>query len=251
MTRMPKVLLVIPCYNEAERLPAQSFIDFSAEHPDISFLFVNDGSTDHTQGVIDGLSTLKPAQFSSLALERNLGKAGAVRLGMLEAVKGDAEYIGFWDADLSTPLDEISRFVHLYQTIPDTIMLAGSRVKLMGRSIRRRASRHYLGRIFATVASMLLDIEMYDTQCGAKLFRRSRDTERLFLQPFHSRWLFDLELILRIRNQVGAPGRHPMDTLIHEVPLNTWRDVSGSRIPYPYFFWAFFDLLSLRLRYPR
>lgn len=242
-----KALLVIPCYNEAERLPVEDFLAFNAQHDDIGFLFVNDGSSDDTQGVIDRLAARVPAHFSSLTLARNQGKAEAVRAGMIQALAQDVEYVGFWDADLSTPLDEIPRFMDRYRSMPDRVMLAGARVRLMGRTIERRAVRHFLGRVFASAASLLLDIRMYDTQCGAKLLRRTPETENLFLQPFRSRWLFDLELIMRIRDQEGSRRNLPIDSLVYELPLNTWRDVSGSKISYPYFFWAFFDLLLLRL----
>lgn len=244
-----KALLVIPCYNEAQRLPVEDFLAFNAQHDDVGFLFVNDGSSDDTQGVIDRLAARVPAHFSSLTLARNRGKAEAVRVGMLQALAQDVEYVGFWDADLSTPLEEIPRFMDRYRYMPDNVMLAGARVRLMGRTIERRAVRHFLGRVFASAASLLLDIRMYDTQCGAKLLRRTPETDELFQRPFRSRWLFDLELIMRIREQDGSRRQRPVDSLVYEVPLNTWRDVSGSKISYPYFFWAFFDLLLLRLAY--
>ncbi|MDZ7840270.1 MAG: glycosyltransferase [Gammaproteobacteria bacterium] len=244
-----KALLVIPCYNEAERLPVEDFLEFNAQHDDIGFLFVNDGSSDNTQGVLARLAARMPAHCSSLSLTRNRGKAEAVRAGMIQALTREVEYVGYWDADLSTPLDEIPRFMDRYRSMPDRVMLAGARVRLMGRTIERRAARHFLGRVFASAASLLLDIRLYDTQCGAKLLRCTPETGDLFLHPFHSRWLFDLELIMRIRQQEGTRRQLPVDSLVYEVPLNTWRDVSGSKISYPYFFWAFFDLLLLRLAY--
>ena len=65
-------------------------------------------------------------------------------------------------------------------------------------------------------------------------------------QPFQSPWLFDLELILRLRRYHRGT---PLNVLIHEAPLNTWRDISGSKVSYSYFIWAIFDLLALWLRY--
>lgn len=247
MITMPKVLLVIPCYNEADRLPADRFADFAAQSDDFVFLFVNDGSTDGTQGVLDALAARNPRRMMSMNLDRNRGKGEAVRRGILEGLESEPAYIGYWDADLSTPLEEVPRFVDLYQDRADKVVLAGARVKLMGRDIRRRATRHYLGRVFATIASVLLDIPMYDTQCGAKLLRCTAGTRALFEEPFHSGWLFDLELILRMRRQAGTPA----DSLIYEVPLNTWRDVGGSKVRYSHFPRAVFDLLALRFRYPR
>jgi len=245
---MPNTLLVIPCYNEAHRLPVERFAAFSARHVDIGFLFVNDGSTDDTQSVIKNLVDRNPSLFFSMSLEQNRGKAQAVRAGILEAMKRNPQYVGFWDADLSTPLEEAVRFVELYGRMPEKALLAGARVKLMGRAIERRAARHYLGRIFATFVSFLLDIQMYDTQCGAKLFRRTSTTEAIFGPAFHSRWLFDVELVLRLRRAL-APDGVSIDSRIYEVPLNAWRDVSGSKVSYAYFAWAIFDLLMLRFRY--
>lgn len=242
-------LVVVPCYNEAARLPVEQFTQFAETHDDIGVLFVNDGSTDRTGNVIGELAQRNPARFSSLSLPENQGKAEAVRRGVLEAMKREPEYVGFWDADLSTPLEELPRFIELYRGMPDRFMLSGSRVKLMGRTIERRAVRHYLGRIFATAVSALLGIPMYDTQCGAKLFRCTPMVASAFESPFHSKWQFDIELILRVRRRLAAGGGPAIDSLIYEVPLNTWRDVEGSKVSYAYFLWAGFDLLSLYWRY--
>lgn len=245
MTAGPKVLLVIPCYNEADRLPADRFEAFAARAPDVAFLFVDDGSTDATRDVLDGLARRRPAQLGCLPLPDNQGKGEAVRRGILKGLELEPEYIGFWDADLSTPLEEVPRFVSLYRDRPDRLLLAGARVKMMGREIERRAVRHYLGRAFATVASLLLDIHMYDTQCGAKLFRRRPGTRDLFDRPFLSGWLFDLEMLLRMRRQAGTA----LDALVYEVPLNTWRDVPESKVRSWHFLRAVLDLVRLRLKY--
>lgn len=242
---MPEVLLVIPCYNEAARLPAGRFADFSARHDEITFLFVDDGSTDGTRQVLEELSARNPDRLLVTGLERNWGKGEAVRQGLLKGIDLDPEYIGYWDADLSTPLEEVPRFVGLYRDKPNRIVLAGARVKMMGRDIQRRAVRHYLGRVFATAASLLLDIPMYDTQCGAKLLHVTSQTRALFQDPFRSGWLFDLEMMLRMRRQTGRP----LEALVYEVPLNTWRDVGGSKLASTDFARAVLDLVALRLQY--
>ncbi|MDG2026693.1 MAG: hypothetical protein P8J50_06260 [Acidimicrobiales bacterium] len=71
----------------------------------------------------------------------------------------------------------------------------GSRINLLGRPVSRRLHRHYLGRVFATFVASGLHLGVYDTQCGAKVFRNCEDTPRLFTEPFFAGWIFDAALI--------------------------------------------------------
>jgi dolichyl-phosphate beta-glucosyltransferase len=124
----------------------------------------------------------------------------------------------------------------------------GSRVQLLGRSIRRRAARHYIGRVMATITAASMGVAVYDTQCGAKLFRAGPGTRALFEEPFMSRWLFDVELIMRIL--VAQPHTEP-GTLVREVPLAEWTEVPGSRVSMTDGFRALADLQRIRRRYGR
>jgi hypothetical protein len=129
-------------------------------------------------------------------------------------------------------------------------MIIGSRVKLLGRHIERRPSRHYLGRFFATAASAVLGLAVYDTQCGAKLFRASSAIS-FFQQPFCSRWIFDVEIIARlIQARRGKESRQP-EQVIYEVPLLAWKDIPGSKLKYSDFVRAAWELLRIRNRYLR
>ena len=169
---MASAAIVVPCYNEEKRLDVASFRDFSDPSHSITFLFVNDGSTDEALcELLQSLQAADPNKFSVLSLPQNQGKAEAVRRGVLTAIESQPDYVGFWDADLATPLHAIPKFVDLAESRPDLEMIMGSRVKLLGRKIERRRSRHYLGRVFATAVSTILGLDVYDTQCGAKLFR--------------------------------------------------------------------------------
>src|SRR3954447_8476381 len=168
---MAECVIVVPCYNEARRLDRDAFRALASGNPAVAFLFVDDGSTDGTPAVLDELGREDGGRFLTLHLERNRGKAEAVRRGILHASRLGHRSVGFWDADLATPLEAIPEFIAVLDAHPEILMVLGSRVRLLGRRGERRAARHYLGRVFASVVSLMLDLPVYDTQCGAKLFR--------------------------------------------------------------------------------
>ncbi len=220
--------MVVPCYNEAERLPEQTFLKAAASFPDLHFLFVDDGSSDATEKVLQRMSDQMPHQIQSMRLAKNSGKAEAVRNGMLKGLQtAGYDYLGFLDADLSSPPEEI---LHLkdYSAFRggSHVFLFGSRIKLLGSAIMRNQSRHYFGRIAATAASVTLALPVYDTQCGVKLFRREVCLN-LFGQPFLSRWLFDVEIFFRLKALFEAAEFREK---ILEVPLRVWKETPGTKL---------------------
>jgi glycosyltransferase involved in cell wall biosynthesis len=248
---MAETIIIVPCFNEGRRLPVECFESFAKGHPGVRFLMLNDGSTDDTLEVLRRMEDRNEAQFSALDVQPNQGKAEVVRRGLLTAFKEEARYAGFWDADLATPLEAIPSFVDLLERRPDLEMVFGSRVKLLGRSIERSAVRHYLGRVFATAASLTLGLAIYDTQCGAKLFRSTPGVVELFKEPFITRWIFDVEVIARlIQARRGTNLRQPKD-VIYEFPLHTWHDVAGSKVKPIDFPKALFETLRIHRRYLR
>ena len=136
-------------------------------------------------------------------------------------------FAGYWDADLATPLDAIAEFLTAFDRRPEVDIVIGSRVKLLGRDIHRSPFRHYSGRVFATAASMALGISVYDTQCGAKIFRVTDRTRRVFRDPFMSKWIFDVEILSRYVAEVGTDRA---DERIYELPLARWTGVAGSKL---------------------
>jgi hypothetical protein len=124
-------------------------------------------------------------------------------------------------------------------------------VQLLGRSIRRSSLRHYLGRLFATLASETLGLPIYDTQCGAKLFRAGPETRVLFAETFLTRWLFDVELVARLIESTGERGHARALEAIYELPLESWHDVGASKVRPLDFLRSGLDLLRIRRRYRR
>lgn len=241
--------IVIPCYNEEIRFPFDQFTAFVAANPAIRFLLVNDGSKDNTLDVLRRARAGREEQVDVIDQSANGGKGEAVRAGVLAALKREGcLYVGFWDADLATPLEMIGELAAVLASRPEVAMVFGARVKLLGRRVERRAIRHYLGRIFATVVSLALRLPIYDTQCGAKIFRVTGGTNELFAEPFCSRWVFDVEIIARFIRQ----RRYDMNSVqssIYEFPLPEWRDVAGSRVRPGDFLKAFGDVVKIYSRY--
>lgn len=244
-----RTTIVVPCFNEAQRLDVDAFERFAATEPGVCFLFVDDGSTDETLRVLRALEARCPERVSVLEQRLNGGKAAAVRAGVLAALRDRPDFIGYWDADLATPLDEIPRFLEVLAQRPECDVVFGSRVQLLGRAIERRAVRHYLGRVFATIASWTLGLPIYDTQCGAKVFRATPALEELFARPFQVNWTFDVEIVARlVEAHRSGRGRPPAEG-IYELPLRAWRDVAGSRVRPSDFPRAIFELLRIRRLY--
>ncbi|MCK7496488.1 MAG: glycosyltransferase [Comamonadaceae bacterium] len=146
----PTLVLVVPCFNEEARLDVRAFLDFAASRPAVRLTFVDDGSGDRTPGILDGLRAQAPDAVDVIHLPANQGKAAAVREGILAGLRREPDLVGFWDADLATPLSAVDDFLALASKRPEIDIILGSRVMLMGRDIRREAWRHYLGRVFAT-----------------------------------------------------------------------------------------------------
>jgi len=238
----PQLALVVPCHNEAERLEPEAFLRFLSTHPDVQLVFVDDGSDDRTAAVLEELRAAAPASITTLGHSPRRGKAEAVRAGILAGLAQRPALVGFFDADLSTPLSAIDDFLALLHRRPDVEFVLGSRVKLMGRDIRRKAARHYSGRVFATAVSLVLDLPVYDTQCGAKILRVNAATATLFAAPFHRGWIFDVELIERYLRLPVAPGEPPRRDGLYELVLPAWHDRPGSKLRWHDFARAMVDL---------
>ncbi len=240
--------IVVPCYNESTRLPVDEFERFLDSDQEGSVLiFVDDGSRDQTAEILERIRKNNVDRVVVLQLPVNRGKAEAVRFGINYALEQYLPFVGFWDADLATPLAAIASFVDLLRNRPELDMVFGARVRLLGRQIERRANRHYMGRAFATAASLALRLPIYDTQCGAKVFRCTPQMRTVFAKPFMSRWIFDVEIIARYISVMKSPDeatRH-----IYEFPLTSWVDVQGSKLGPHDFVRAAYELARIGLKY--
>lgn len=242
IARRQRPVVVVPCFNEELRIDEGAFLGLPRS-VGVDLLFVDDGSTDGTAGILAHMAE-ESEHVDVFSLAANSGKAEAVRCGLLMAVRSGAAVTGYYDADLATPPSELRRLLSTLQARPDMAGVLGCRVARLGSSIDRRALRHYLGRAYGTVASLVLGTTVYDSQCGAKLFRVTPTFAATLSEPFHTKWSFDVELLDRLLHGFGGAPPVPASSLL-EVPLEAWRDVEGSKLKMGAAVVALADLLAI------
>lgn len=229
MSSLNHLCIVIPCYNEDKRFNSLILDEFLNINPDVKVLLVNDGSADNTAQLLSEIALKFPLTVEVLNLAKNQGKAEAVRRGMLHAAqKTSATWISFLDADFSVEPKELLFMLQAAERNSRLKVIMGSRILRLGGQIDRNHLRHYLGRVFATIASIILKLPVYDSQCGAKLFR-NETVQLLFSEAFVSKWLFDVEILARYRN---AFGQKAVLKEVLEFPLNRWVEKGASKLKF-------------------
>src|SRR6266568_1853297 len=218
---LPPFSVVIPCFNEAARIgeTLRLALDYlAANAPESELIVVNDGSTDATGAI--ARERLKTAKTEARLLENfpNRGKGAAVRSGLLAAQKP----IGlFFDADLSTPLDETPKVIEPISN-GDVDIAFGSRAidrSLIGQ--HQPWQREQGGRVFNLLVRLATGLPFWDTQCGFKAFRL--DVCRPILEAAHIYgFAFDVEL-LYLAQRAGLR--------IREIPVR-WNDAEGSKVDF-------------------
>lgn len=209
--------LIFPCYNEAGRLPASldrareylSGMEFTYE-----ILVVDDGSSDETAECGERAAALDP-RIRVLRYEENRGKGFAVAYG---ARHSRGEWVLFSDADLSTPLEELERFLPFLEQGYDVVIasrgLPGSVLK-----VRQPFIRECVGRAMNRLIRALSGLRFTDTQCGFKLFSR-RAAADIFDNLRVRGWMFDVEALV-IAAKLGYR--------VIDVPV-TWINSGDSRV---------------------
>ncbi|MDD1724135.1 MAG: glycosyltransferase family 2 protein [Methanospirillum sp.] len=223
----PSLSIIIPAYNEEKRI--SPLLD-ELSSPDIEYIFVCDG-TDSTVEVIRKFSDKHPdLTIRCLTYSCRLGKGGGVYAGFKEA---SSDIVGFMDADNSTPVSELIR---LYTLMGSHDGVIGSR-HIPGQVLQRKQSisRRFQSRIFNGLIRMLFGLDFHDTQCGAKVFRRSAVSAVLPYLHAHG-FEFDVELLWHL---------HKRDFSVIEIPV-IWNDTHDSRLRLTDTFSMFHTLLRIR-----
>ncbi len=235
--------IVIPCYNEEKRLSGEAFLGYLEAFEQLRFVFVDDGSTDGTLAMLEDLQRHNPGQIDILALPKNSGKADAVRQGLIMATQQGADLVGYWDADLATPLAAIRDFAEIALRYDEIDVVYGARMRLLGRRINRTLARRAVSRICSTLARVAVRLPVRDTQCGAKLLRNTPVLRASLEREFTAGWLFDVELFTRLSLQTQDQRK-----AFFEYPLVEWTEVAGSKITAMVIFKSGLKMLKLMLQ---
>jgi dolichyl-phosphate beta-glucosyltransferase len=241
----PLLTIVVPTYNERERISStvQRITRFMDAQPySAELLVVDDGSQDGTPDLVESLRN-GVAPTAQVIRGDHRGKAYTVRTGMLAA---HGHYVLFSDADLSTPIEEVSGFLPYFQDGCDVVI--GSREAPGAKRFDEPATRHVMGRIFTRLVQLITRQRFEDTQCGFKAFSRQAAQEifsRVQLYGANSPVIkrskvtgFDVELLFLAKKL----GLH-----IREVPVQ-WYYAPGSKVdPVRDSFQNLMDVLKVRL----
>lgn len=214
--------IAVPCFNEEFRIDLEYWKEIIRRESQISWCFIDDGSSDNTFSKLSEL-TIFP-NCSVIKLERNHGKGNAIRKGLIEIAANNEQlkFLGYIDSDGAFTIDDVSNLICFSSKNPQFDAVFSSRVSLAGRNVDRKTSRHYIGRIIATFLTWDWKEAPYDTQSGFKIFLVDSALLESINYDFHTKWFIDVELICRLSKFKKVK--------IWEEPVNSWRDVEGSRI---------------------
>lgn len=218
--------VVIPCFNEEQRLLSSEFKAFAHKNLGYHLCFVNDGSTDKTLSALRELRDSNPNHITIYNCKTIGGKAEAIRQGMLRLTKDQQfDYVGFLDADLST---DFSDFDELVKSIENSAfkIVNGSRMVRMGANITKKPIRKLSSKAINFVIQTILDMPIKDTQCGAKIMDRET-AAKLFHKKFMTKRLFDVEIFMRMKK---IYGKQTAASHIYEQPLKKWIQDNSSKL---------------------
>lgn len=223
--------IIIPCYNESTRIDSDAFVSYAKSNTGNAICFVNDGSSDNTLDVLNLIRRRANSPNIYICdLEKNGGKANAVRYGALFLFEhSEVDTIGFLDADLSTTFSEFDGLTSEMEQSEDRLQVVfGSRNLGTGEGIERNPLRSILSNIVKVLILSITKIDIADTQCGAKVFKREL-IPQIYSKSFFSRWLFDVEIILRLKKKLGKSS---FINGFLEKPLTSWIHMEGSKLSF-------------------
>ena len=229
METSKKISLIIPAYNEEDRIEAV-VLKYKSFFQQQEIIVVCNGCVDDTANIVGKLCS-KHTPIKLLEFKEKLGKGGAIIEGF-KAAKGDI--IGFIDADESVEPEDVARMVAALSTVDGII--ASRRLKDSRILVRQPLKRRLASRAFNLIVKVMFGLGYNDTQCGAKVFRRQAIKDVL-PELVTKKFEFDVELLWRLKRKGYR---------IVEFPI-TWKHSEGSTFSLTNAPGMFLSLLKVRL----
>lgn len=234
--------IIVPCFNEERRICTNSFVEFAKSNDNISFIFVNDGSTDKTMDVLRTMNSISE-KCAFLDLPVNQGKASAVLEGMLHAHAKGFAHMGYLDADLTIPLETAKEMLTTLKDKNVEFVFA-SRTKRFKKKKGQNFFRQTVGHTFSLLSRSAIQMPVRDTQCGAKFFT-SASVPVLFNAKFISKWIFDVEIFFRFKDHFNEN----VHRYFYEFPLDYWEDNNESKVKFKDYLKVPYNLMTIFFHY--
>jgi dolichyl-phosphate beta-glucosyltransferase len=220
--QLPSISLVIPCYNEAERLPQlfEGIKNFITYWPaGFQFIIVNDGSTDATKTLIEENQLYKNLLLDDkiiLLNQKNTGKGGAIKNGI---IKANCNFVLTLDADMATSPTELLKWLKINETIFDKKTVSIASRTLPESELILISNRRSQGNLFNKIVRKITGLPYLDTQCGFKLYP-TNIAQETFAKLKTNGWAHDVEILMKLQKQ---------NIKIIELPI-VWNERAASKI---------------------
>ena len=219
-------------------LSVSSYLAALQDFPALELLLVGHPS-DEAQ--VRKLESHHPTRVHHL-LRAGLSESDAIQEGMLQLLKRGFPFVGYWGADAEVPLEFALEWQELLGTRP-ALMAFGSRLRLLQHRHPGHWQRHYAGRILASAVSYVLRMQIYDTECCAKIFKNHELVTDVFATPFQTKLCFNAEIFLRLGQRENANFSVDRDCL--EIPVRSWSARTRPRYGVPHLLQRAKDLILL------
>lgn len=192
MNKKIKLTIIIPVFNEQGRL-AKTFKALenfwrTGRDFEVEAVFIDDGSADKTAAMINNWAKAKSVVLYSYP--QNRGKGFAIRFGLK---KGNGDYFLLCDADMSTPLEEVNKFLPcLRKGVP--VVIGTRKANGAEISVHQPWLRENMGKIYTLLASLITGVKVSDFTCGFKCYRADV-AKKIVETAIIDRWSYDAEFL--------------------------------------------------------
>lgn len=209
--------LVVPLFGVPGVLATSEYLEALERFPDLELLFVGQSSE---EAAARTLLDRFPARVR-LQIRPDLLESQAVQQGMLQLLDAGVPFVGYWGADVEAPIELAAEWRAMLD-VSGPLMVFGSRLRLIQNKHPGLWHRHYVGRVLASAVSFVLGLQIYDTECCAKLFKNVPLVRSVFGMPFETKVSYNAEVFMRLLDLRDRNPSFDLGRDCVEFPLPSW-----------------------------